>query len=70
MAKIKFSSKIEESVWEELKILASESHQNISGLLTEAVSDYIHKRRIRPEVSSHLNDSIRENEELGKLLAK
>ena len=70
MANIKFSSKIDEDTWAELKLLAQESHQNISGLLTEAVSDYISKRRLRPKVSDHLMDSIRENEELGKLLAK
>ena len=70
MPTIKFSSKIDEETWSELKLLAKESHQNISGLLTEAVSDYVSKRRLRPAVSDHLMDSIRENEELGKLLAK
>ena len=70
MPTIKFSSKIDEETWRELKLLAKESHQNISGLLTEAVSDYVSKRRLRPAVSDHLMDSIRENEELGKLLAK
>jgi len=70
MPTIKFSSKIDEETWSELKLLAKESHQNISGLLTEAVSDYVSKRRLRPSVSEHLMDSIRENEELGKLLAK
>ena len=36
MALVKVSSKVEESVWNDLRALASESHQNISGLLTEA----------------------------------
>lgn len=67
---IKISSKIDEAVWNELKLVAQESHQNISGLLTEAVNEYLKRRRIRPEVSQHLQDSIRDNEELGKLLAK
>ena len=70
MPSIKISSKVEEDVWNELKAVARESHQNVSGILTEAISDYLHRRRIRPVVKSHLNDSIRENEELGKLLAK
>jgi predicted transcriptional regulator len=70
MSNIKISSKIDEQVWEELKLLARESHQNISGLLTEAVSEYLSRRRVRPIVLEHLNDSIRDNEELGKLLAK
>ncbi len=70
MAFIKISSKVEESQWNELKKLAEESHQNISGVLTEAISDYVRRRRVRPEVREHLKDSMRENEELGQLLAK
>ena len=70
MSTIKISSKVEEAVWEDLKQLANESHQNISGVLTEAISQYLQRRRIRPVVLDHLNDSILANEELGKLLAK
>ena len=70
MSTIKISSKMDEVVWNELKLVAKESHQNISGLLTEAVNDYLRKRRVRPVVNDHLKESIRENEELGKLLAK
>ena len=70
MPTIKISSKMDEVAWNELKLVAKESHQNISGLLTEAVNDYLRKRRVRPVVNDHLKESIRENEELGKLLAK
>ena len=70
MATIKISSKVEEQVWEELRMLAKESHQNVSGLLTEAISDYLQRRRIRPAVLDHLSDSMSENDELGHLLAK
>lgn len=70
MSTIKISSKVEEAVWNELKAVAKESHQNVSGILTEAISDYLSRRRIRPVVKNHLDDSIRENEELGQLLAK
>jgi predicted transcriptional regulator len=70
MATVKISSKVEEQVWKDLKLLAKESHQNVSGLLTEAISDYVHRRRVRPEVLNHLTDSIDENDELGHLLAK
>jgi predicted transcriptional regulator len=67
---IKISSKVDESVWEDLRELARESHQSISGLLTEAVAEFIKKHRLRPDVLRHLEDSIDENEELGRLLAK
>lgn len=70
MAKIKISSKVEQREWEALQSIASESQQSISGLLTEAVADYVRKRRLRPAVLSHLEDSINSNEELGRRLAR
>ena len=70
MTKIKISSKVEQSEWEALQAIAYESKQSIAGLLSEAVADYVRKRRLRPEVLSHLEDSIDENEELGHRLAK
>jgi len=70
MSAIKISSKVEAAVWEELKDLAAESHQNISGLLTEAIREFVHRRRVRPVVARHLDDSIADNEKLGRLLAR
>ena len=70
MSAIKISSKVEESVWNDLKSLADEAHQSISGLLTEAIRDYVRRRRVRPVVLDHLEASIAENEELGRLLAE
>jgi predicted transcriptional regulator len=69
MQNIKISSKVDETVWEELKALAKESHQNVSGLLTEAISEYVSRKRVRPVVLNHLDDSMDQNDELGKLLA-
>ena len=70
MPAIKISSKVEEEVWEDLRALADESHQSISGLLTEAIRDYVRRRRVRPVVLRHLEDSIADNEKLGRLLAE
>ena len=70
MSAIKISSKVDAAVWEDLKGLADESHQNISGLLTDAIREYVERRRIRPTVLRHLEDSVAENEELGRLLAR
>lgn len=70
MQSIKISSKVDEDTWNELKALAKETHQNVSGLLTEAIRDYVRRKRVRPEVVAHLDDSIEENEELGRLLAR
>lgn len=70
MASIKISSKVEEADWQALQALARESHQSISGLLTEAIRDYVRRRRVRPIVLGHLEDSIEENRELGRRLAE
>lgn len=67
---MKISSKVDEKAWAELRALARESHQNISGLLSEAIQEYLARRRVRPIVLDHLRDSISENEKLGKLLAE
>jgi predicted transcriptional regulator len=70
MAKIKISSKAEQREWEALQSLARESNQSIAGLLSEAVADYVRKRRLRPAILTHLEDSMNENEELGRRLAQ
>ncbi len=70
MATIKISSKVDAALWEEMKELAEESHQSISGLLTDAIRDFLRKRRVRPEVLKHLESSLADNEELGRLLAR
>jgi predicted transcriptional regulator len=70
MQSIKISSKVDEDTWNELKALARETHQSVSGLLTEAIRDYVRRKRVRPEVLDHLEKSMDENAELGKLLAK
>ena len=70
MPDVKISSKVEKKVWDDFRDLAAESHQNISGLLTEAIRDYVGRRRVRPDVLRHLDDSMREHEDLGRRLAK
>jgi predicted CopG family antitoxin len=67
---IKISTSIDEKVWEELKSLAKESRQSISGLLTDAVKDYLRKKRIRPEFLKHMEDSCKDHDDLYRLLAK
>jgi hypothetical protein len=65
---IKFSSKVDEVTWRAFRALASETHQSISGLLTEALRDYLRRRAVRPEVMARLEDAIAANAELGQLL--
>ncbi|HET8698256.1 MAG TPA: hypothetical protein VFO94_12260 [Gammaproteobacteria bacterium] len=70
MATVKISSKVEETEWKALQEVARESHQSISGLLTEAIRDYVRRRRVRPDVLKHLDASIEANRELGRRLAE
>ena len=70
MATVKMSSVVDEEVWEEFKGLARESHQSISGLLTDALRDYLARKCVRPVVMSELEASMRENRRLGELLAE
>ncbi len=70
MKTIKISSKVDETTWNELREFAKESHQSISGLLSEAIREYVTRRRVRPVVLKHLEDSIADNERLGQLLAE
>lgn len=70
MAGVKVSSKVDSGAWKALKQVAAESHQSVSGLLTEAITEYVERRRVRPVVLQHLERSLAENEELGSLLAK
>ena len=70
MSSIKISSKVEEEVWKDLREHARESRRSVSGVLTEAIEEYLARRRVRPSVLHHLDDSIRENRELGRRLAE
>ena len=70
MGAVKISSKVDEVVWEELKQFSVESHQTVSGLLTEAIREFLRRKRVRPEVLDHLKLSVGENRELGELLAR
>jgi hypothetical protein len=55
--------------WNELKALAAETHQSVSDLLTDAIREYVARKR-HPVIQNHLEQSITENEALGKLLAQ
>jgi predicted transcriptional regulator len=70
MSAIKISSKVDQQAWDELRAMAEENHQHVSGLLTEAIREYVARRRVRTAVMQHLEDSIEQNRRLGELLAR
>ena len=68
MTATEISLKVDEAVWNELRNLARETKRSVSEVLSEAIEEYLARRRARPDVLRHLEDSMRENEELGKRL--
>lgn len=68
MTTIRISSRVDEAVWNELRNLARETRRSVSEVLSEAMEEYVARRRVRADALQHLEDSMRENEELGKLL--
>ncbi|MBT8099731.1 MAG: hypothetical protein KJO82_08275 [Gammaproteobacteria bacterium] len=70
MASIKISSKVEAAEWRALQALAREQHKSIAGVLTEAIADYVRKRRLRPIVETQFAASMADNDELAARLGE
>ena len=65
-----YISTVGEGCIRELRALADESNRSISGLLTEAIREFVQRRRVRPVVRRHPEDSLKDNERLGRLLGE
>jgi predicted transcriptional regulator len=70
MPTIKISSKVDPVAWDDLRALANESNQSISGVLNAAITEYVQRRRVRPVVLDALEKSVAKNRRLGELLAR
>ncbi len=66
----KFATQIDEQVLKELKKFADESDRSISGIVSEAVAQYLGNVRVRPAFRSAMSEVIEENAELLERLAK
>lgn len=66
----KFSSKMDEKILEDLRSFAKEQEMDISAVLTEAVSDLLNKKRIRPAFKKATDEAFIEFDEALKDLAK
>lgn len=67
---VKFSSKIEAGLLEELRGYAEQEKKNISTLFNEAVAEYLAKVKVRPVFLKSVNRVIEKNKELLERLAK
>lgn len=66
----KFATQIDESVLKDLKSYAKETDRSISGIVSEAVKEYIAKAQVRPAFRSAMDEVLDEHAELLHRLAK
>ena len=66
----KFATQIDETALEELKSYAKSTGRSISFVVTEAVTEYLERARIRPAFRKAMNETLKQNAELLKRLAK
>jgi len=67
---VKFSSKMEREALEALRAHATDEGRTLAGLLTEAVQDYLAKKRVRPAFREAAEAVLTEHDELIARLAK
>ena len=67
---VKFSSKMERQALEALRDHAADEGRTLAGLLTEAVQDYLAKKRVRPAFREAAEAVLTEHDELLARLAK
>lgn len=70
MKAVKFATQVDEKVLKDLKKLAAESDRSISGIVNEALAEYLGRYRVRPAFRSAMAEVLDENAELLKRLAK
>ena len=70
MKQKKFATQIEESTLEDLRAYAKSTGRSISGVVTEAVGEYLNRASVRPAFRSAMSEVLEDNAELLKRLAK
>lgn len=66
----KFSTQVDAKVLTEIKNYADESGKSISSIVSEALTDYMQRTRIRPAFLSAMGEVLDENADLLRRLAK
>lgn len=66
----KFGTKIDKEVLAKLRDYAQASHRSISGIVSEAVAEYLSRVEVRPAFRIGVDKILAEHEELLRELAK
>jgi hypothetical protein len=70
MKQKKFATQIEETTLEDLRAYARSTGRSISGVVNEAVGEYLKRASVRPAFRSAMDEVLEEHAELLKRLAK
>jgi predicted HAD superfamily Cof-like phosphohydrolase len=66
----KFSTQINESTLEDLRAYARETGRSISGVVSEAVGEYLKRASVRPAFRDAMDEVLADHAELLERLAK
>ena len=66
----KFATQIDEATLEDLRAYAKSTGRSISGVVTEAVGDYLKKSNVRPAFRNAMDEVLEDHAELLNRLAK
>lgn len=66
----KFATQIDETALEELRSYAKSTGRSISGVVNEAVEEYLKRAKVRPAFRDAMDEVLEDNAELLKRLAK
>jgi hypothetical protein len=70
MKQKKFATQMEESTLEDLRAYAKSTGRSISGVVTEAVGEYLNRASVRPAFRSAMSEVLEDHAELLQRLAK
>ena len=66
----KFATQIDEAALEDLRTYARSTGRSISGVVTEAVEEYLKRASVRPAFRSAMTEVLEDHAELLKRLAR
>jgi hypothetical protein len=66
----KFATQIDESALEDLRAYAKDTGRSISGVVNEAVEEYLKRARVRPAFRNAMDEVLDDHAELLNRLAK
>jgi len=66
----KFATQIDETALEELRSYAKSTGRSISGVVSEAIEEYLKRARVRPAFRNAMGETLEDNAELLERLAK